>query len=69
MTLAYPPDIERPPGGWDRVQGESTTPNTGATMKRMFALALIALFATACAPGQLKRWSNPGHHKGAATAP
>jgi hypothetical protein len=34
-------------------------------MKRMIALALVALFATACAPGQAKRWFNPGHSKGA----
>lgn len=35
-------------------------------MKRIFALALAALFVSACAPGQSKRWFNPGHHKGAA---
>lgn len=32
-------------------------------MKRMFALALVALFIAACAPGQSKRWFNPGHNK------
>ncbi len=32
-------------------------------MKRMLALALVALFVSACAPGQAKRWMNPGHNK------
>jgi hypothetical protein len=34
-------------------------------MKRMLALALVALFVAACAPGQAKRWFNPGHNKSA----
>jgi hypothetical protein len=34
-------------------------------MKRMLALALAALFVAACAPGQAKRWFNPGHNKSA----
>jgi hypothetical protein len=37
------------------------TPKEEMIMKRMFALALVALFASACAPGQAKRWFNPGH--------
>jgi hypothetical protein len=32
-------------------------------MKKLLALALVAVFATACAPGQGKRWFNPGHSK------
>jgi len=32
-------------------------------MKRILALALATLFVAACAPGQAKRWFNPGHHK------
>lgn len=32
-------------------------------MKRMLALALVALFVAACAPGQFKRWFKPGHDK------
>ncbi len=32
-------------------------------MKRMLALALVAFFVAGCAPGQAKRWFNPGHNK------
>ena len=34
-------------------------------MKKLIALALVLGFATACAPGQAKRWFNPGHSKAA----
>jgi hypothetical protein len=34
-------------------------------MKRILALALAAVFVAACAPGQAKRWFNPGHNKSA----
>lgn len=36
-------------------------------MKRAFALTLVALFLVAGC-GHFKRWSNPGHNKGAAAA-
>ena len=35
-------------------------------MKRMLVLAVaLAALSTACAPGQAKRWFNPGHSKSA----
>ena len=36
-------------------------------MKRMLALALLAFFVAGCAPGQAKRWFNPGHSKSVST--
>ena len=50
------------PGNW-----KSGPPTRSATVRSATLVAALA-FATACAPGQAKRWFSPGHNKEATSS-